>query len=211
MKHLKKAIHLILFTVILFACNKDKIEEDELNIIDLINSIIAENVDNGSVDNNLIYIINYEIIEQDNISGKLSELKSKNLISVDIYEKSEAIELYGNIGKSGAISIDYYSDNLILPDYYNTQYDLCDCDPTEYLCRCPLVVLDGTILKGSQISAKINALQSSDIESITVLKGEAAISLYGQLGINGVILFTTTKWKPLKIETHSLKEVLPLS
>lgn len=55
----------------------------------------------------------------------------------------------------------------------------------------PLIVIDG-IPDPSADPYKVNA---DDIESITVLKGTAAAALYGSLGINGAILYTTKRGK----------------
>ncbi|MCH5596624.1 TonB-dependent receptor plug domain-containing protein [Niabella ginsengisoli] len=55
----------------------------------------------------------------------------------------------------------------------------------------PLIVIDG-IPDPNADPYKINA---DDIESITVLKGPAAGALYGQIGINGAIMYTTKRGK----------------
>lgn len=55
----------------------------------------------------------------------------------------------------------------------------------------PLIVIDG-IPDPTADPYKINA---DDIESITVLKGAAGAALYGSLGINGAILYTTKRGK----------------
>ena len=52
----------------------------------------------------------------------------------------------------------------------------------------PLYVVDGVAYSGY-----INAIASSDIESMTVLKDAAATSLYGSRAANGVIVITTKK------------------
>ena len=52
----------------------------------------------------------------------------------------------------------------------------------------PLYVVDGVAYSGY-----INAISSSDIESMTVLKDAAATSLYGSRAANGVIVITTKK------------------
>lgn len=57
--------------------------------------------------------------------------------------------------------------------------------------KTPLIVIDG-IPDPNADPYKINA---DDIESITVLKGPAAGALYGQLGINGAIMYTTKRGK----------------
>jgi TonB-linked SusC/RagA family outer membrane protein len=61
--------------------------------------------------------------------------------------------------------------------------------------RTPLIVIDG-IPDPNADPYKLNA---DDIESITVLKGTAAGALYGSLGVNGAILYTTKKGKKGKL------------
>jgi TonB-linked SusC/RagA family outer membrane protein len=57
----------------------------------------------------------------------------------------------------------------------------------------PLYVVDGVPYSGT-----LNAIASSDIESMTVLKDAAASSLYGSRAANGVIMITTKKAKQKK-------------
>jgi TonB-linked SusC/RagA family outer membrane protein len=67
--------------------------------------------------------------------------------------------------------------------------------------KTPLVVIDG-IPDPEADPYKLNA---DDIESISVLKGTAAGALYGALGVNGAILYTTKKGKRgrLNVEVNS--------
>ena len=58
---------------------------------------------------------------------------------------------------------------------------MADQTPTD-----PLYVVDGVTYEGD-----IASIASDDIESMTVLKGEAATKLYGEQGANGVVLITT--------------------
>lgn len=60
-----------------------------------------------------------------------------------------------------------------------------------YASNNPLYVVDGIPYEGD-----ISAVNSQDIESMTVLKDAAAAALYGARGANGVILVTTKKGKP---------------
>jgi TonB-dependent SusC/RagA subfamily outer membrane receptor len=73
----------------------------------------------------------------------------------------------------------------------------------------PLYVVDGLPIDNQTLDATrlydrrdygdgINNINPDDIESITVLKGPAAASLYGARGANGVILLTTKKGKKRK-------------
>src|SRR6202035_1399770 len=54
--------------------------------------------------------------------------------------------------------------------------------------QTPVFVVDGIVTQGDTWN-----LSSDDIESITVLKSDAAALLYGSPGINGAIQITTKK------------------
>lgn len=54
----------------------------------------------------------------------------------------------------------------------------------------PLIILDGAPYTGD-----LNAINSQDIESLTILKDAASAALYGARGANGVILITTKSGK----------------
>ncbi|MDR3118185.1 MAG: TonB-dependent receptor [Mediterranea sp.] len=58
----------------------------------------------------------------------------------------------------------------------------------------PIYIVDGASYDGP-----ISTLNPADIESLTVLKDAAANSLYGARGANGVVLVTTKKGKPGKV------------
>jgi len=58
----------------------------------------------------------------------------------------------------------------------------------------PLIVVDGVILPDYDL----NSINSSDIESIEILKDAASAAIYGSRGANGVILVTTKSGKPGK-------------
>lgn len=59
----------------------------------------------------------------------------------------------------------------------------------------PLIVIDGV----PDPSADPFKLSADDIESVTVLKGTAAGALYGSMGINGAIIYTTKKGKKKRL------------
>ncbi len=59
--------------------------------------------------------------------------------------------------------------------------------------QAPMILLDGVIMNGSL--ADINA---DDIESVEIVKGAAASSLYGSKAGNGVIVITSKRGKKLK-------------
>src|SRR5690606_27871425 len=66
----------------------------------------------------------------------------------------------------------------------------------------PIFVVDGNVLLNNQIDAdgvdggsQLKNLNPDDYESITVLKGAAATSIYGSRGLNGAVVITTKKGK----------------
>lgn len=66
----------------------------------------------------------------------------------------------------------------------------------------PIFVIDGNVIQNNQINAddvdggsQLKNLNPDDYESITVLKGAAATSLYGSRGLNGAVVITTKKGK----------------
>jgi TonB-dependent SusC/RagA subfamily outer membrane receptor len=61
----------------------------------------------------------------------------------------------------------------------------------------PLYVIDGMIINKNAEREALNLMvKPEDIEKIDVLKGEAAKTLYGERGINGVVMITTKKMSP---------------
>lgn len=64
--------------------------------------------------------------------------------------------------------------------------------------RTPLIVVDG-VPDPEADPWKINM---DDVESVSVLKGTAAAALYGSIGINGAIMYTTKKGKKGKLQVE---------
>lgn len=77
------------------------------------------------------------------------------------------------------------SSNFVKPTVSPNQIRICV--PSRSLLKEPLYILDGEIINSSQFS-KINP---SDIEEIKVLKGNDAISTYGNQAINRVVVIIT--------------------
>jgi TonB-linked SusC/RagA family outer membrane protein len=62
----------------------------------------------------------------------------------------------------------------------------------------PLVNTSNPFSGGGTYGSGLNNIDPNDIESINVLKGAAAASLYGSRGVNGVLLITTKSGAPKK-------------
>ncbi len=62
----------------------------------------------------------------------------------------------------------------------------------------PIVNTSNSFTGGGTYGSGLNNIDPNDIESISVLKGAAASSLYGSRGVNGVLLITTKSGAPKK-------------
>lgn len=71
----------------------------------------------------------------------------------------------------------------------------------------PLIVIDGIPDQQADLY-KVNA---DDVESLSVLKGNAAAALYGSIGLNGAIMITTKRGKGsgLSVEINSSTQIQP--
>lgn len=75
--------------------------------------------------------------------------------------------------------------NFVQPTIASNQIRICAVSRS--VLKEPLYVLDGVIINSKQFSK----LNPNDIEEIKVLKGNNAISLYGNQASNGVVVVTT--------------------
>jgi len=66
----------------------------------------------------------------------------------------------------------------------------------------PLIVVDGYPLPDQNADNILNSFGTGDIESIDVLKDAAAASIYGQRASNGVIMITTKRGKPGRVNLN---------
>jgi len=64
---------------------------------------------------------------------------------------------------------------------------IVELPPVVYRLSTPLIILDGEIIPNEEM----NKINPKNIESITVLKGAAAIELHGEKAANGVIIITS--------------------
>lgn len=97
-------------------------------------------------------------------TGGLDRLKVNNIESVSVLKNKSAEELYGERGRNGVILI-------------TTRNRHAD----------PLLVVDGK----ERMYGLINAINPETIESISILKDETAVDIYGEKARNGVIVVTT--------------------
>jgi TonB family protein len=108
-----------------------------------------------------LYILDDKIIDK----AEMDAIKREDIDHVDVLKDKTAVENYGDKAKNGVV--------LIYTKYYaNT---------------APLYILDGVIIT----KPKMDGINPELIESISVLKDQSAVAVYGQKGKNGVVLITT--------------------
>jgi bla regulator protein BlaR1 len=113
------------------------------------------------------------------IDGKVcnTELKTidpKIIKSVTVLKGQEALNIYGEAGKNGVI--------LVTTNQPNSDRKL----DSKVL----------VIVNGKACSTGLNLIDPKKIESVTVLKDQEALKIYGEAGKKGVILVTLANEKP---------------
>ena len=105
---------------------------------------------------------------------KSDEIEKKQVTNVldALNGKSAGIQLFNASGAPGATSPSMYIRGISSVSSGNA----------------PLIIVDGAPFAGD-----LNTINSSDIESMTVLKDAASNALYGSRGANGVIVITTKR------------------
>ena len=112
------------------------------------------------------------------VDGKISNIDINTIDpmtteSLSIIKDQEATDAYGVLGKNGVILV-VTKDN-VKPDASKDQI-------SEALI----------LVNGKPYTSGINSIDPKTIESVNVLKDQAATDVYGKAGENGVMLVTTT-------------------
>jgi TonB-dependent SusC/RagA subfamily outer membrane receptor len=118
------------------------------------------------------------------ISNKeMKKIPADNIYSINVLKDKSAEKKYGAKGKNGVIEI--YTKNKM----ENTTFVNADGKTIFEVPDNKLIIIDGKESPNSEFK-KINP---NDIESVTILKGENAVKIYGLKAKNGVIRIMTKK------------------
>lgn len=115
---------------------------------------------------------------KEDASLKIEEVDPKTIATINVLKGKKAIDAYGNKAKDGVIEIEtkYYASapktNTIV---------------IKASGKKPLLIIDGI----EDANKKIEDMDPSTVESMTVLKGQKAIDAYGKKGTDGVIEIKT--------------------
>ena len=145
---------------------------------------------NGPI--NPIYIVDGKEVV---VASKATGIDPSNIHSVNVLKGTSATTKYGEKAKDGAIEITTKAYHNALITRENTANTPINPYPYIKSDKEPLFVIDG-IIKDEDFD--MGSILPSSIESINVLKDEAALNKYGKKGEkNGVVEITTKKseWK----------------
>ncbi|MFI1770738.1 TonB-dependent receptor plug domain-containing protein [Thalassobellus citreus] len=122
---------------------------------------------------------------------KLENIKPDNIESMKVLKDKKAIDKYGKKGENGVVEITTKKNNLPrVKSSWKTQIGITSSDNKNHTLHENTIY----ILDGKESSADIlKNLAPEKIENITVLKGESAITKYGNKGKDGVVEITTKK------------------
>lgn len=116
-------------------------------------------------------------------SDDLTKLKSEDIHALSILKHDSATHVYIKQGKNGMIIVKTKQCN---DSVYVGSHDGLTTNAGLASTNC-LVIIDGKETGNDELSK----LKSTEIHSITVLKGDAAIKTYDEKGKNGVIIVET--------------------
>lgn len=146
---------------------------------------------NGAHDN-VIYILDGVEITK----AEMDKLKPNTIESVNVLKGNSAVKLYGENGRNGVIIIKTKNSEKIKSTSGNPNTNNSFIPATH---DNVIYILDGVEIKKTEL----DNLKPERIESVNVLKGDAAISQYGEKGRNGVIIIKTKNIEKAKPTTQT--------
>jgi hypothetical protein len=125
------------------------------------------------------------INEQKTDYDELSKLKSEEIHSVTVLKNDAAVKVYGEKAKNGVIVIVTKGNEKVAKP--KATLDIVPLAVAKN--KEPLIIIDEKESSGDELSK----LDTTKIQSFSVLKNDAAIKRYGEKGKNGVIIVVTTE------------------
>ena len=127
---------------------------------------------------NEVVVVGYGTMRKSDLTGAVSSISSKDVSNAPVSNIGQAIE--GKVPGLQVVDAGKPGENVTIKIRGLGSINNCD----------PLVVIDGV-----PTDLGLNALNTSDIERLDVLKDASATAIYGSRGANGVIMITTKKGK----------------
>ena len=130
---------------------------------------------------------------------EMKNLKPDNLLAINVLKGDKATE-YGKAGKNGVILIQTrfvapQPPSIIAPPTPPAPAEVVSVVGTEGAIvnnrgKTPLYVINGLPVQ-KNTNNPVQNINPNDIESISILKDKSAMSLYGNEGVDGVVLIAT--------------------
>ena len=119
-------------------------------------------------------------------------LKPEDIYSISVLKNDRATDLFASKGKNGVILITTKREKDLNSISKISQLDNSISFMNKVKIHClddssnvPLILLDGEEVP------MLKEINPADVKSISVLKNQSAISVFGEKGQNGVIIITT--------------------
>jgi len=167
-------------TTLVFSYIGMKTLEVEINGLDIIDAVLEQQ----GVNLDEIVVVGYGTVKKKDITTAVASVRAKDLESQNVSNLSEAL-----VGKMAGVQV---TQSTGKPG--NTLDFKVRGVGTITAGNSPLYVVDGMPLSAGTLST----LNSSDIETIEVLKDASSASIYGSRGSNGVVIITTKQGKNQK-------------
>ncbi len=143
----------------------------------------------------LMSVVNNIVIDDEQVNHLFFKaISSEDIKSILILKHDSAISEYGEKGKNGALIITL---KKLKKGARKGNLEGININSKNF----PLIVIDEVVCPTPEIGRLfINYMKPEIIDSISVIKGEQATSLYGEKAKNGVVLVTLKGEKPEKTD-----------
>lgn len=134
---------------------------------------------------NEVVVVGYGTQKKEVLTSSVAQIKGKELAEESVLNATQALQ-----GKAAGVQViasdaPGQASSVIIRGLGTVQGG-----------RDPLYVVDGVLTNN------INNINTSDIESINILKDAASLAIYGNRGANGVVIVTTKKGKSGKVKIN---------
>ncbi|MCM5664437.1 M56 family metallopeptidase [Galbibacter mesophilus] len=144
---------------------------------------------NGNVQEslkNVLYVVNGKVMPAD---FDVNAIDLNSISNVNVYKGENAIEKYGEKAKDGVIEISLKKWGLSVGVHDQKDKSLGNLLSDEGSLEHALYIVDG-----EEKSAEfVKSIEYDKVKSVSVLKNEQAVSLYGAKGKNGVVIVELRK------------------
>lgn len=128
--------------------------------------------------------------------GELNDIPMQSIDVLSVITSFQATRKYGEKGKNGAVEI----KTKQIAQVSEEKHQMAIADTMDKA----LIIVDGIEYNG-----KIKDIPDKDIQSMSVLQDKSAIAVFGEKGVNGVIIVTTKTKNRVPVQQNSATLVIP--